>query len=542
MDTFSVSLPIANRLTNDYLHGKADAMQFFTYAPYQMSSYTERLQWLKQHKIAHRQELADGLAEYNRAIGNDQAALSQIEKLRNDQTYVVIAGQQAGVLTGPLYTVHKAISLLQTAQKLQAELNVDVVPVFWIAGEDHDFDEINHVFVASEQSDLIKLKLEAKPKGRLSASMLQFDENVYTSFVDQFFFRQPETEHSKELRQLLKQAAEQAKSPVEWFAKIMAKLFGKHGLVFVESSQPFIRCLEQPLFAKVIEQNEQIAGLVGRACDKMLSHGYTPQLEIDPQAANLFIYEQGERLLLERNGAAFRTKDQRISYTREQLLALAADAPERFSANVVTRPLMQEFLFPTLAFIGGPGEIAYWAFYKEYFELFGLQLPVILPRTSITLLEGSIERKLAQFDLDIATALVDLSGWKENWLAKVSRDEGIASRFRETRQAIEQMYRPLVAAVQALDGGLKGLSEKNADKLLQQIDFLQERSERSIQQRHDISLRRLRQIEAALVPGGKLQERVYSVFSVLNTHGLDFLDRLVETPFPFDERHKLVRI
>jgi bacillithiol biosynthesis cysteine-adding enzyme BshC len=535
----SVALPLANQLANDYLLDKPQATQFFAYAPYQPDSYRNRLEWLRSRQYPHRKQLADGLAQYNRQIGNDPVALEQIEKLRKDDTYVVVAGQQAGVLTGPLYTIHKAISLIQTARRLQTELGVDVVPVFWIAGEDHDIDEIDHVYLAKDETTLHKQKIELKRQKRTSASMLTVETSVMTQFVETFFAEHAETVYTQSLRCLLRKTAEQAGTLVDWFARIMAHLFGKHGLVLIESSSAFVRQLEQPVFRKVIEHNEQIAALLKAAEERLHAAGYPSQLQLDEAQAHLFIYADGERLLLRREGDHFYTKDRRVSYTRDELLALLETDPQRFSANVVSRPLMQEHLFPTLAFIGGPGEIAYWAFYRKYFEYMGYELPIVLPRISFTLVEGAVERILSQMELPIETVLQDFAGWKQNWLAGLQTDV-LAERFKQTRQAIKELYQPLVDEVVNLDRGMQELAAKNMERLLQQVDFLQERTQKSILNRHEVAIKRLNRMESSLIPEGQWQERVFNIFSFANKYGLDLIDRLVEAPVEFDRCHKVV--
>lgn len=541
MEIDCLSLPTANRLIADFLQASPEAMRFFSYDPYDPKAARQRLTWLKERRFAHRHELADGLLAYNQSIGNDSAALANIELLRDEETYVVIAGQQAGVLMGPLYTIHKALSVIQTANKLQAELGEKVVPVFWIAGEDHDLEEINHVFLPHTRGTPSKLKLSFGVKGKRSASMVPIKREVAGRFVEDFFAAHPETEHTQELRQLVEETLDQSTSAVEWFARLMVHFFGKYGLVLVESSSPYLRMLEKPVFHSIIEQNEQIHHLLSSAQRALLEAGYATQLDLDEHSAHLFIYEHDERLLLERHQEGFRTKDGRHSYTKSELLEILDTAPERFSANVVSRPLAQEYLFPTLAFLGGPGEIGYWAYYKSLFAELGLELPLILPRTSITLLEGCIERIMNQLELSTETVLCDFAKWKAGWWSGFQEPE-LVRQFDVARQAILDAYQPLTEQVIAFDPGMRDLAGKNTDRLLEQIAFLEERVARSIESRHQVAIHRVTRLENALIPGGKLQERVWSAFTYLNAHGPDLIDRLLQADFPFDETHKIAKI
>lgn len=535
----SISLPAANQLTEAFLNGDPQVARLFPYRPFQLSSYRERLSWLKQAKYPHRDRLVEGLLAYNRRMGNHANALAAIETLRDPDTYVVVGGQQPGVLTGPLYTVHKALSLLHTARYLRAELDRPIVPVFWIAGEDHDLEEMNHVYRPNADGVPTKQKLDVSVGGRVSASMLPVERESLVRFAEMFFAAHPETPYTSDLRQLVVASAEQSETLADWFARLMAQLFGKYGLILLESSLPFVRELEEPVFRDVLEANERIAGLLS-ACEKTIrSLGYPPQLQLDDEQAHLFLYDQGERHALRRSGRHFTIRGGQRQFSREELLRLLAENPQQFSANVVTRPLMQERLLPTLAFVGGPSEIAYWAFFREYFAHFGCQLPVVQPRTSLTFLDGALLRLLEQFELSVEEVLRDFSGWKQRWVQGLA-PSGMSERFAQARRSIEQIYQPVVDEVSRIDPGLRKLAAKNLHILLDQVRFLEERTEQSILAKHAIARRRLERIESALLPFGQLQERTYNIFTFLNKYGCDLLDRLVELELPFDATHKLV--
>lgn len=536
MNVERVALPLANRLAREYQMQTESALSLFAHHPYEEQSYRERLKWLSTQTY-DRNKLAEGLHNFNEAIGTHPEALKNIELLKQPDTYVVIGGQQAGVLTGPLYTINKAVHLIQAARKLSAELQTNIVPVFWIAGEDHDIDEIDHVYWTTDgDTRLRKERLRLQKKGRVSASKLALEEERCMQFLDAFFQEQPETAETKNVRELLTQTAKSSKTVAEWFARLMARLFGKHGLILVESSLPFVRELESPVFAQVIEKNEQMAQLLMKAKDRIAAAGYPLQLEVDEQQANLFLYEGEDRLLLSRHLDRF--VNRRQSYSREQLLHLVEEQPERFSPNVVTRGLMQEHLFPTLAFIGGPGEIAYWAYYREVFELFGMQMPIVLPRMSITLVEGAHLRLLESLELSVEQVLTDFAGWKAEWEKKAG-PHPLHEQFASVRESIQALYRPLVEEVLRLDPGMRGLAEKNSALLLEQVSFLEGRLIRSLQQKEDVAYNRIKRIETMLLPEGGLQERKHGFFPFANKYGLELIDRLVAAPFAQDGTHQL---
>jgi bacillithiol biosynthesis cysteine-adding enzyme BshC len=470
-------------------------------------------------------------------VGNHPEALKNIDALRCSDTYVVIGGQQAGVLTGPLYTIYKAVHLIQAAKKLSAQLETEVIPVFWIAGEDHDIDEVDHLYwLIDQERTLHKERISLQKKGRKSASQLPLDEDAVHRFLESFFNAHTETVHTPSIRALLEDTAAASTTLAEWFARLMAELFGKHGLVLVESSLPFVRELERPMFQTVIEKNEEIARLLGKAEERLEAAGYPMQLKVAENQANLFLYEEGERLLVERYGEKF--VNRRASYSREELLQLLDADPQRFSSNVVSRAFMQEHLFPTLAFVGGTGEVAYWAYYRDVFASCGLQMPIVLPRISVTLLEGALERLLDGFSLSLEQVLTGFADWKREW-EKTQVRHPLEKQFAEARDSLLAVYRPLVEDVVKLDPGMKRLAEKNTTFLMEQVSFLEERLIRSLHEREDVAEHRLRRIEAALLPEGGWQERKLSFFSFANKHGLSLLDQLVEAPFAHDGSHQI---
>lgn len=534
----SILLSQSNDLAEDYVQAKEPAIEFFDYAPYEMTSYHARLTYLKSRRYAHRKQLADGLMKYNREIGNHSNALEHIDTLRQDDTYVVVGGQQAGILTGPLYSIHKAVSLIQTARRMEKELAVRVVPVFWIAGEDHDLDEINHTYLLSAEGDLIKQKLSTDKAGKVSASQFILQQESIEKLIEQFFAVQLETPYTESLRELLKNEAKQSKTLVDWFARIMAQLFGKQGLVLVESSSDYIRELEKPVFRAMVTEADGIQELLLMASDQLERCGYPQQIQLDEKQANLFVYHKGERLLLYREGEQFFTKHRELVMTKSQLLQRIEQDPVQFSTNVVSRPLAQEHIFPTLAFIGGPGEIAYWSYFKGYFSKLGYQLPIVLPRTSITLVAGAIARCMEQFDLSISQIVSDYAEWKSNYLNSLV-DVNLLEQFGRTREEMLALYRPLVDQVGEIDKGLRELAQTNLKRIEREIHFLENRSKQAQIDKHQIRIKRLERMETSLLPEGKLQERMLNLFVFLNVYGLDLVDRLVESEFSFDSEHKV---
>ncbi|WP_232698373.1 bacillithiol biosynthesis cysteine-adding enzyme BshC [Brevibacillus daliensis] len=527
MKNIPVSLHAPRSFLTDYKKESVEALSFFTYSPFAKESYLERMQYVVSKNDWNRDELSDALYRYNRQVGNHQEALANIEELKKPDTLAVITGQQAGLLTGPLYTIYKAIDTIQLAREQSMLLGVKVVPVFWIAGEDHDFDEVNHFFQQTLTGEARKITIATDPGGKRSVSAIKTSQDEMLQIVEQFFTEELETDHSQELRQLLLGTARESDTLADWFALLLVKLFGKHGLILIESSDPAVRQMESRVFKEVIRKNKELSRILLSTQARLQACNYPNQLELYGNQAHFFLYEQEERLLMERARNGFQAKDGGRLYSEDELLQILETSPERFSANVVSRPLMQEHLIPTLAYVAGPGELLYWANFKDAFSLFGQQVPLVVPRTSYVLVEGNIDRLLQKHELRIDTLFHHMDQWKNEWLNALD-EPGFHEKFEQQKQEVQNSYQKLLQEVVTYDKGLLQLAEANRKRLLDDISFMQERVRKAIHLKHQVSIDQIVRIEQALLPDGKWQERVYTIFAYMNRYGLDLIDLLLE--------------
>ncbi|MFT9847978.1 bacillithiol biosynthesis cysteine-adding enzyme BshC [Aneurinibacillus sp. REN35] len=542
MQLEQLQLPFDQTIVRDYIHNYEKVSAFYPYAPYKQESFEKRLSWLSAHPISHRDKLADGLHAFNKEVGNHTCALDNIEKLRQPDTYVVVSGQQAGVLTGPLYTIHKAITTLRLAAEQEEKLGKAVIPVFWIAGEDHDYEEVNHTYVQTRDAEVRKVKLGQESVNRTSISHLQITPTAMLELIDAYFLEQIETEFSGAIKEKLYRFTEQAKTLTDFFARTMAWLFGEHGLVLIDAALPFVRKLEAPVFTSIIEKNEQLSQAVAMQGEKLASLGYHRQVETDIQNAQFFLYRNGERTGVTRLlDGRFETKDGSETYTTEELLRLIEDDPEQFSANVVTRPLMQEHLLPTLAFVGGPGEVAYWGMYAEAFRCMEYEMPPILPRLSFSLLEGAVQKNMRKHELSAADVLLRLAEKREQFL-HAQDTHNFEGKFEAVRKQMEKLYEPLIQEAGEVERGLQKLGDKNLEKILEQVTYYEQKTQAAFVKQHEASLRQFDRIAISLFPLDKPQERVYNIFGYLNKYGMDWFREFVSYPYDIVPEHYAVSI
>ncbi|MGE7215630.1 bacillithiol biosynthesis cysteine-adding enzyme BshC [Priestia koreensis] len=537
METIDVALSSLNKLTTDYVNGEKDVSSFFHYDIAQTDLFRCRQQDIKEQHYP-RKELIDYLLPYNSSVGSSEQTLANIRKLNDSSTTVVVGGQQAGVLTGPLYTIHKIISILKLAKEQEQALGSPVLPVFWIAGEDHDFAEVNHVFV-EQNGRMVKKAVKEKLAEKKMVSDTEMTQELVRAWVDDIFKVWGETNHTKEVRSFIQSCLQSSRTYTEFFARMIAQLFAHTGLILMDAASPELRKLESPFFVQLIEENMKLSEKVGDQQSKV-EEGYKKTIDVAPETAHLFYSHQNERILLERTAEGFAGKNGEVQLTKEELLHIAHHEPHLLSNNVVTRPLMQEFVLPTLAFIAGPGEVAYWAELKQAFELFGFRMPPVMPRLSYVIVERSVQKALEDVQLDLTEVLQNgLGAYREKWLSE-EVTYPYANYFEQAKTEIESAHQLLRTNVLKEDERLGKLLEKNRNIIQNQLNIAQKIVESEQLKKHETILNKYTLIENALTPSGGPQERTWNVAYYLNQYGMDFVAQLLEVHVEFNHKLKAV--
>ncbi|MBT2687928.1 bacillithiol biosynthesis cysteine-adding enzyme BshC [Bacillus sp. ISL-47] len=544
MEILNLSLPATNRFATDYTAQTEELMQFFHYRFNSSSDYKARLGELKDRSFM-RNELSEYIGKFMDRFPASAAVHESLAKLKQENSAVIIGGQQAGILTGPLYTIHKIISIISLAEQKEKELGVPVVPVFWIAGEDHDYQEVNHVYV-EKTNKMEKVIYPEKVFEKSMVSNICLDRNKCKSWVEAIIESFGETQYTKSLLKTLRDTINQSESFVDFFAGIIMHLFKDTGLLLVDSGDRDLRMLERDILTKQIESFGEITKRVKDQQDQLKRSGFPNTIEIGENAANLFYYDEKhkERILLEYNQEkkVFYGKECFHEFTMDQLMEIAEKYPERLSNNVVTRPITQEWLFPTLAFIAGPGEIAYWAELKKAFECFGMKMPPIMPRLNMTILERSVESDMKELNLDLQEVLTSGTEAKKKDYLELIKNESIEEQFRLTKEQLKQNYILIEELTGKEANALLPMLKKNEELLLKQMDFMESKIQQTIQKKHDVIISKYEKVENALRPGGSPQERVWNGLYYINKYGTSFVNDLLECPFIFDGTHKVIKI
>lgn len=509
--------------------------------------------WSKQESFARRaaylsgggykgdrQGLASALECYNKALGAGDATLANIRLLAQDGTLAVVSGQQGGIFTGPAYAVYKAMTAIRLARQQSERLGLPVVPVFWVAGEDADWQE--HASVLAPAGDeMARLALKESFEGvRQSVGLTPIPASL-GEVMEEFVALLPETEFKAGVAERIRQAAQAgpALDPAltwgkptlaDWFARIITWLFEGTGLMIINSSDPAIRRLEANFLVRAIERHEAVDEALGKGFERWEALGFEPTVKRHLGDLNLFTYVEGERLPLAGAGEHFWIRDrEELGWSKEELIDRALTHPELFSTNVVLRPVVQGHLFPDLAYVGGPGEVQYFGLYQEVFATLGQQMPVVYPRESFTLVEPPLARILEKRELSLEDVFLRLDAKREELLEREDR-LGIGDLFARFRDSFGAQYDELVDKVLQLDPTLKFVTEENRKQIAVQINKLEEKARQQHRKNCEVALKQFDRLKGHLLPGGGLQERTVSFLPYLAKYGPDLTLKLLTEP------------
>ena len=470
-----------------------------------------------------RDQVADILLEQNARWGMDEATRGHIEALRGEETVAVVTGQQVGLFTGPLYTPYKTITALQLTRQLAEETDKPVVPVFWLEGGDHDLDEVAGVKVLARNAvKAVRYAGHSLPEeGNLGpVGRLGFDTNI-EDVLDALEEELPSSDFRPELMKALRGSYRPGTTMLDAFARLMRRLFPEAGLVFIDPDDARLKRLAVPLFRREIEDYATAHARL-EAVSERLEDGYHAQVTTRP--TNLFMLTDEGRYPLDATEDGFELRGRGQSFTSSDLHAMLDEEPGRFSPNVVLRPLMQDLLLPTAAYVAGPGEISYFAQYKPVYDWAEIPMPIIYPRASATLVEGKVQKVLDKFELDVE-AFADNPDRLFQQVVKRQMSIDVDEVFKDAGRHIHEAVNALKPQVEQVDRTLVKATEATRAAMMKEWSGLKTRVLRSEKRSHDEVRDQLEKAAVNLFPNG-LQERSLSVFTYLNKYSPALLNQL----------------
>lgn len=471
-------------------------------------------QALQADRHCKRSQLADALQRYAKTIGAPQAVFDNLEKLRHPNSRAVVTGQQVGLLLGPTFILSKAVTAIRLASSLDTPER-PVVPVFWLATQDHDAAEVNHAYLLDADETLHRISVEL-PAG-VAAGRVPVSRAMLNKVYSGLGALTPRPRFLDEVRGLVDQAA-QTGMYGSWFAALLTQLLGQQGLIIVDPLQPDFAALTADVIRAEIRDPERSSYAINEAGTRLKAIGFEPQLGRGAHATNLFLevpQSDGlpQRTLLRSENGSFYADGQR--YEPRDLLAMLDADPTVITPAAGLRPVTQDFAIPTSVLVLGPGELRYVAQLRGVYQEHGVPMPLAWPRASATVIEPSAARLLRSLGMDAATFVSKDASALETLLLERS---GYLERFNRAADTLEQTFAGLLREVGAIDQTLEGTVTRGKRHLEMTLERLRGKSAAALLRRDADTARQFARLNAHLLPLGQPAERVLSPFS----HALKF--------------------
>lgn len=542
-----MALQVYPELYRDLAEAPERVAAFYPSAPDDRMAWARRAEtvralWAAPGAEARRSALVAALRAYHDRMGLTSAQETNLQALTRGDALVVVAGQQAGLLGGPLFCAYKALGAVRRAAAAAAALGCPVVPVFWVASEDHDWSEVSRAQLAGPDGRLQHFALPGAGDFRSAGHVpLPAEARHLVGALTSLFPPTPVGAPCAEaLWSTLRRPGRQTLA--DWFAAQLQALFGGTGLLLYDPMWPALRALAAPVFSGAAQRAAAANAVIVAAGERLAQSGYRPGLDIEPDHAHLFVYHQGRRVALHLAGDRLRTRDGAVDFPAGELPARALQEPTAFSPNVALRPVVQDFTLPVLCQLGGPGEVAYLAQLGAVFPLWDREAPPVAPRPGGTLLLPADMEALRACGATVEEVRQDVGAAVDRAAARACPLD-LDALFAAERAELTERQARLRTALGAVAPTLPAIVDGNGERVLYQLAYL-ERKARQHRRRAQGGLSQgLRAAAGRLFPGGSLQERNSLLWPYLFTAGWGFLHDLaaaLEVSQP-DGRHWLWR-
>lgn len=518
----------SSKLFSDYVSSPEKVSEFYPTHFGDDLSLRKVMDGISGQQRDHHSELIKILRRQNLAMDSGQLAMENIGKLESDSAFAIVTGQQVGILTGPLYTIYKAMTAIKLAQHLSDKYDARFVPIFWVEANDNDMEEANHINLLDPDSNL--LKLEYMPEKYIPGCSMK-DVPIDNRFRDlilelEAYF--PDTEFKSDMFDIAKGAYLTSQNMGHGFGRMIAKLLGKYGLVLLDPSDPEAKSLMAPMFMQSIISPLEPMEIVNSAGEKIRAKGYESMIEKSSDSTCLFVEDDAVRRKIFFRDGRFIVDGSNEALDRQEMLAILQSDPWRFSPNVALRPVIQDYLLPTFAYVAGPGETSYFAQLGELYRLLDVNMPIIYPRASFTVIENKVARVMEKNDLTIS----DLSENHERLFSQISKraaTEQLEQLLESSKRDINDIFGELSTELAEFDSGLKNIVESTKKKVDHQINILEQRAYKAQRSRDDILRSQIKRACMNVYPDSKPQERIFNVMQYLAFYGLQFLDNVMSS-------------
>jgi bacillithiol biosynthesis cysteine-adding enzyme BshC len=509
-------------LAGDYVYNFSTVAPLYAGDPASPAAWREAIARTQQHP-RQRSTVAAVLRAQQERRGAPAAARAASVLLADPNTVAVVTGQQAGAFGGPLFTLLKAVTAVQLARRTSAEHAVPAVAIFWVDAEDHDWDEVRSTTILDVALHPRTITVpELAGAGRLPVAALTLDEGV-TSAIAALQETLPPTDFTLQLVADLKAAWQPGTGMAEAFARWLESLLGPHGLIVFDSADPAAKSCVADLFARELQFPGRTAALATEAGRTLAALGHQPQVEPHADTVALFRLD-GARTPIRRQGESLVIGDR--THSPESLAADAVDHPERFSPNVLLRPVVQDAIFPTVCYVAGPSELAYLGQLKGVYEHFGVPMPLIQPRATATLVDSATRRFLKRYNVP----LEELQPQDEAALNRLlqsqlpaSVEQALADAGTSVRRSLERV----IEVIPAVDPTLARASATTLGKMEHLLRGLENKVIHAAKKRDETLRRQFAHAQAHVFPLGHPQERTLGGIFFLNRYGPALIPRLI---------------
>ena len=522
-------LPWTSRFARDYSHAFERLAPYFAGSPAHPASWSDALR--ARSRRPPDPAMAAVIERQLEARGAPDASRAAAARLRDAGAVAVVTGQQAGLFGGPLFTLLKALTAVRLARRLAEEHRITVVPVFWVDAEDHDLDEISECHVLNGELTRVAVSLDVDVPPGTSAAAVELDGSIRET-LDALRAALPPTEFTAEVTDALAAAYVPRTRLVEAFARWLERQLGAHGLIVYDASDPAAKPLARSLFKREIGSAGRTAKLAAEAGAELASLGYHAQASPAPGAVALFRLD-GTRQPIRASDGVFSTGGRTLDAAT--LLADVESEPARFSPNVLLRPIVQDTLLPTVAYVAGPNELAYLGQLRRVYAAFDVPMPVIHPRASATLVDAATARFLDRYRLDFA-ALQPRDDAVLNRLLALQIPESIEQAIAGAERSAAGHLDEIAGAVPTLDPTLGGAVASTRGRIERELGNLRGKVVAAAKRRDSTLRRQFERARAQSFPVGVPQERGVAGVHMLNRYGFALVDRLLRS-LPLDPGH-----
>lgn len=499
-------------LVRDYLDGKSELGQFFAGHPSDPAAFRG-----KAGEVEARLDAA-GRRAAGAAILPLGDAADRLAKILDGDGFFVTTGQQPGLFGGPLYTLYKALAAIRMAAALEGVLGRPVLALFWVGSDDHDWAEASHSAFLDGEGFVQRVSVPAPA----DATPLPMSRRTWGGGIDSAVAdvaeHLPPTPSGDVVRAHLREAYTRDTTVAASFMATLRLLLHDQRIALVDSADARVRRAAAPVLRAEVERTSAHHELLRRQTERLAEAGYPAQVAVVAGTSNLMVEDDHGRDRLVRGRHGWLTRRERTAMTDDALFRLLDREPERFSANVLLRPVVENSIFPTIAYVAGPGEVRYYAQLGCLFHAHGIRPPVVVPRPSVTLIEPAIRRILDELGTQ-ADALARPFEELFTDAARQRAPSSLAAALQRVREDVTEAFAALEKAAVAIDPTMRGPVRAARNRSLREADRAERRILRQLKRQHGVVGMRLRRAAASLFPDGAPQERVFGALPFLARYG-----------------------